>query len=250
MLIIAGNKPHRTYRFSYSIYCLYLPLGGWYLTSHASTVTSRTPLPLHASSRFPVAATVTERSAPSCPWPPSWSKMLLLLRQAWLRRIPLCTSAVTVPGCDASQSWPQTFHITGVKSSSSAARSTSGAGRRMVDETISRLRRSHPQWRNCTRQAPSAHARAVPRTMTDGSSDASRGDRLDVWRAQFQAVPVPSRRSEEGRTNLMARQYVKQSLGIRVIRSVVEGKCGLWPSKPAIRVRPKIKSRAAWRICL
>ncbi len=126
MLIIAGNKPHRTYRFSYSIYCLYLPLGGWYLTSHASTVTSRTPLPLHASSRFPVAATVTERSAPSCPWPPSWSKMLLLLRQAWLRRIPLCTSAVTVPGCDASQSWPQTFHITGVKSSSSAARSTSG----------------------------------------------------------------------------------------------------------------------------
>lgn len=43
----------------------------------------------------------------------------------------------------------------------------------------------------------------------------------------FRPSPYEVADQEEGRTNLMARQYVKQSLGIRVIRSVVEGKCGL-----------------------
>ncbi len=84
------------------------------------------PSPSPASSRIPVAASVTERSVPSCRWPPSCSRMLLPLCRRWLRRMPRCTRAASACGSVASQSWAVMFHITGVRPSSAAVRSTSG----------------------------------------------------------------------------------------------------------------------------
>jgi hypothetical protein len=51
----------------------------------ASTVTVRKPVPAHASSRSQVAVSVMERSVPSRRWPPSCSRMLLLLLRRWLK---------------------------------------------------------------------------------------------------------------------------------------------------------------------
>ncbi len=163
---------------------LLMPCEGFFTPSIHRDQAEGAPSP--RSSRLAVAASVTERSVPSCLWPPSCNRMLLPLCRRWLQRMPLCTRAASAFGSVASQSWAVTFHITGVRPSSAAVRSTSGRRAPKGGRNHSTASPVASSMAACSQQAPPERARAVPKAMTDGSSYGSPpGGRLDEWHGQF-----------------------------------------------------------------